>query len=353
MQYTLIKTEEGTSVVTVFVPGRKPEVAESSHPNFDRIVAGALAGDDGVIDLFDIATSAGLRFEALSDRVSHANGRLYLDNEEVDNSLAKQVIRFLDEGKDFMPLVNFFENVQANPNEHSREQLFSWLDARDFTITDDGYIVGYKGVNVLPDGSYVSVSKGKAIVDGVVHNGQIPNPLGATVEMPRSEVHHDPKAGCSTGLHVGSWDYASTFAQVTLEVEVNPRDVVSVPTESSWAKVRVCRYTVVDVIDAPYTSALRDVAVEALDESSDLDWGEQEDDDDLDEGGFIRPNLVKDVGVYRGDQFVDNDSRRGGRFVTVENVDADNGTAECRSSSTGKLTTIAIDRLLSKKYDRI
>jgi hypothetical protein len=44
-----------------------------------------------------------------------------------------------------------------------------------------------------------------------------------------------------------------------LEVHVNPRDVVSVPTDSNWQKVRCCRYKVVDVIDQPYSTAVLDV----------------------------------------------------------------------------------------------
>ena len=299
MQYTLVGTEDGSNIV-VFLPGQTPLVAHSSHPNFAQIVEAVMADDESVVDLFDVAATAAKRFDRLSERVTVANGRLYLDGEEVDNSLATQVVRFLGDGvDDWKPLVAFFENVQANPQEHSREQLYTWLAKRDFTITHDGLIVGYKGVRSDGNGGFTSINTGKAIVDGEVHTGAIPNHVGAVVEMPRGEVAHDPSTGCSTGLHVGSYDYANGFAQgALLEVHVNPRDVVSVPTDSDWQKMRVCRYTVVNTIDAPYTSPIRPYDFEA---DEDLEWGDGEwdepehelddepvDDDLADEGYSVR-----------------------------------------------------------------
>lgn len=258
MQFSLVGNEDGSNI-TVFVPEHAPLVAHSTHPNFDRIVKGAFAGDDSIVELFDVAVTAVTKFQRLTERVTTANGKLYLDGEEVNNVLATQVVRFHNEDiEDWKPLVLFFENVQQNPQEHSREQLFEWLDHRDFTITEDGMILGYKGVRKNGENDFTSISTGRAIVDGEVFNGAIPNRIGSVVEMPRNEVAWDPSTGCSTGLHVGTYRYADSFAQgALLEVHVNPRDVVSVPTDSSWEKMRVCRYTVVNTIDAPYTSAVR------------------------------------------------------------------------------------------------
>lgn len=275
LMYTLVDDGEN-QFVTVFVPGEMPLSARDDHPNFARIVSGAADGDTAVIDLFDVSQTVGRRFERLSDRVTAANGRVYLDGDEINSALTKQILRFLDEDvNDWAPLVAFFEKVQANPQEHSREQLFEWLDRHDFTLTPDGDIVGYKGVRKNPDGSLVSISHGPAIVDGVAVNGAVPNGIGSTVEMARSSVTFDPAVGCSRGLHVGTYDYAKGFSQgAVLEVHVNPRDVVSVPTDCNWQKVRCCRYQVVDVIDTPYTSAVLD------------DDGADFEDDEVDEWDF-------------------------------------------------------------------
>ena len=353
MQYALIRTDEGVGVITVFVPGHTPQVATSeSHANFAEIVDAAVAGDDSVVDLFDLAQAVADRFKNITERLAMAHGHLYWDGDEVNGTLTNQVLRFMEEGQDFWPLVNFFENVQQNPNEHSREQLYDWLSKRDFTITEDGYIVGYKGVTSDGNGGFVSVHSGKAIVNGEVKTGRIPNPIGAVVEMPRSEVQHDPSVGCHTGLHVGTYDYAVGYSSngALLEVWVNPRDVVSVPTDSDWAKMRVCRYEVVDTLDAPYTTAYRPTV--EYDDVSDF-WGDGEDSWDEDEGDLPLATDVGVYGVYRGDVFRDRDSRRNGRTLTVETVNPSDGTAYVRSDDTGLHRTISLDRLLSSKYERV
>ena len=53
---------------------------------------------------------------------------------------------------------------------------------------------------------------------------------------------------CSHGLHIGSYDYADGWAGSDgrlLLVEFDPQDAVSVPTDCSFQKLRVCKYTVV------------------------------------------------------------------------------------------------------------
>lgn len=249
-----------------------------THPNFER-VHGVIFGDEDVtedelIDLFSLERAVSRRFESLSERVKVANGVIYFDGEPVDNALTRQVTRFLNEGVDFKPLVNFFEKVQTNPNEHSREQLYSWLDKHNFTITKSGDFIAYKGVSADRDMNvFKSISSGRAIVDGVEHTGQIPQQIGSVVEMPRSEVQFDPAVGCSTGLHAGTWSYARGFSRdAVLEVAINPRDVVSVPTDSGFQKLRVSRYRVVNATEVEREEAYTD----EFDEDFDDEWGEDE-----------------------------------------------------------------------------
>jgi hypothetical protein len=154
------------------------------------------------------------------------------------------------------------EKIYQNPNKHSRENLYDWLNAHDFTINSEGNLLGYKGVRK----DFGSISQGPGIVDGQPMNGSLPNKPGSILEMARSAVQHDPSVGCSSGLHVGTWDYASGFGPIVLQVEVNPRDVVSVPTDCGWAKMRVSRYRVVDVLSGPMTSLVVDNEYDAWNE---------------------------------------------------------------------------------------
>jgi hypothetical protein len=285
ISYTLVGDGDDANVV-VWIPGRSPLVAHSSHPRFEEIVQGARDGDESVVSLFDLAETVAERFEDLSERVSVANGRVYFDGDEVPGTISDHIVRFLDEGRsDWMPLVRFLENVGQNPNEHSRTMLYDWLQSERFTITADGMIVGYKGVRVGTDedGNEVlsSIHSGRAIVDGTVVVGNIPNAVGSVLTMPRESVAFNPADGCSTGLHVGTFEYASGFAQgAILEVHVHPRDVVSVPTDCSAQKMRVCRYVVAGKILAPWTTAVRpyDWTDEYDEYDGEEDWSDGDED---------------------------------------------------------------------------
>lgn len=260
LQYTIFNNPDGTGNASLFHNGRL-YTATNEHLKWNEIRKALTENDESVVDLFDPSIEVSRRFEPLGERVSVSNGRVYFDGDEVDNSLTRQILSFLrDDVDDWSPLVNFWERLAANPNPHSVEQLYRWLNVQDITINEDGMIVGYKGVERVPgepDDTYQSVNSGTAVVDGVTHTGKIPNYLGAVVTMPRSQVEFDPANGCSTGLHVGTWKYADGWARgAVLLVEVDPRDVVSVPTDCNSEKLRVCRYTVMGVTDQELTSAV-------------------------------------------------------------------------------------------------
>ena len=260
IDYNLVETRK-TRVLTVFYEDGGIEVVPGDHPHFEDIISeihSPFTDESKIRNLADLSIRVAERFRSLSERVSVANGRVYFDGDETSSTITRQIVRFLDlDVDDWKPLVAFMEKIASNPNDHSREQLFDWLDARDFTIRPDGDLVGYKGVTKQADGTLVSGFSGKATVDGTVVTGQIPNAVGSEITMPRTSVAHDPSAACSTGLHVGNYEYARAFAHgALLKVAVNPRDVVSVPTDGGGDKVRVCRYRVLEVIDAPETEAV-------------------------------------------------------------------------------------------------
>lgn len=240
--------KDGRANATVYVDG-SIFTASDSHPNWDGIID-AVEGKVEVANwkhLFSIREAIAAQFLHLSERVAVANDTLYFDGEPQDDSLATQTIRVWKEGGNFQGLVAFMENIASNPQEHSRQQLYDWLRNHNFTITQDGMIVGYKGCASDGVGGFCSTTSGAAYVNGTHHSGHIPNAIGDVVEMPRNQVDHDPSSACSSGLHVGVYQYAQDYARnggALLEVHVNPRDVVSVPTDGGGAKIRVCRYKV-------------------------------------------------------------------------------------------------------------
>ncbi len=245
------------TVVIVVVDG-VPYSASDQHPNFREILRLSTEGDTSVVDLFDVSVSISKKFEYVTDRVSIKDGRVYFDNEPVGAELNDQIIEFYNRGEGFMPLVNFLDKMMQNPNPDSRDQLYAWLAAHKFTITPEGDLLGYKGVRKVSEGNYVSVNHGRAIVNGEEYNGAIRNNIGDVVTMPRGDVEFNPGVGCSTGLHVGTWNYARGWAQgEVLEVLVNPRDVVSVPHDCSAQKLRTCRYVVTGIAEGDYNTPLK------------------------------------------------------------------------------------------------
>lgn len=240
-------------------------VTDNSHPYWNEILDAVLSERESEIPaLIDLATQAATQFERVTERVAVANGVVTFDGDVVNNSLTEAIARAMRQGLPFDNLARFMDKVYQNPNKHSRSNLYDWLSTHAFTINERGNLVCYKGVS----NDLKSISSGPGIVNGEHVSGHLDNSVGNVVEMARSDVQHDPSEGCSVGLHVGTWDYASRFGHgSTLKVEVNPRDVVSVPTDCSWAKMRVCRYRVLEATIAPVES-LYDEA-----DDYDDDWG--------------------------------------------------------------------------------
>lgn len=245
-----IATREGKQVsVSVFGLG-EPLVATADHPNFGRIVQ-SLTGDPtnekDLKALFDVGNAIHNKFMELSERVKFMHGKLYFDGVETHNVLTEKIVAFYMSGEEnFQPLVNFMEKIATNPNEHSREHLFVWLARNNFHIAPDGDIIAYKGVD-QSSGQYRSRTSGEAIVNNEWKKGKIPNVPGTIIEMPRDKVQHDPGNACSVGLHCANYHFAKGFASVVVQVKINPRDVVSVPTYDA-EKMRVCRYKVLQEV---------------------------------------------------------------------------------------------------------
>lgn len=258
MKYNLVQNDDNANI-TVLLDGDLYG-ADSTHANWQRILEKVINNDEsGLADLFDASVAAAKRFDRLSERVAVKDGAIFFDNEPVNNALTQQVVRFLNEGvDDFKPLVNFFEKVEQNPQNHSREQLYAWLAKHNFTITDDGDFIAYKSVyrDQNDDYEFRSTMSGHAIVDGVEQNGYTRYNLGSVLEMPRGSVQWNPSVGCSVGLHAGTWSYAKGYSgNVILKVKINPRDVVSVPTDSNEQKLRVCRLVVLEIAEEEIQSA--------------------------------------------------------------------------------------------------
>lgn len=230
----------------------------SQHTFMDIAIQAALSDTTEALDEMTKTS------KILSKHLSIRNGHLYVDDKLVNRILEKHVLNIMheyDENKEtednWISLINFVEKLYSNQSDFVRNQFYGWLDYQTshgkITLTRDGNLIAYKGIDVYTakNGKRYprSFHSGHGFVNGVEYsNCQLPNNKGDVIEMPRDEVNADPNQGCHIGLHVGTWDYASEFGNGnTIIVEVDPADIVSVPNDCNFQKIRVAKYKVIDV----------------------------------------------------------------------------------------------------------
>lgn len=288
MAYSYIISRSDFANILLAVDGRPYTITES-HPAFSQLVSALIseADQEEIVRLAEKDRIEGDRVRTiLSERFSfdEATNTLYLDGDPLHTVLAEAVVKRLTDGySDATPLLNFYEKLMQNPSERSREQLYTFLEKHGLRVNSEGNFLAYKGVNL----NGFSLHSGDGIVDGKTYtDSQLPNTVGSVVEFPRTSVDDDPNAGCSVGLHAGSYEYAVNFAPMLLTVEINPRDVVSVPSDHNFAKLRVCRYKVLDIARHELTEMFFTE-----------DWEEEESDneDEDDYNGYYedaRANLI-------------------------------------------------------------
>lgn len=225
------------STVSFYLDGRLQTI-HSDSPQYDAVCHALQQGEDPTMVL-----DGKRMLVKLDDRVAIEEAQVIFDGAPIHDAVADTLIRYYREGRDTNNIVEFLKRLQKNPSEHSRAQLFDWVETRNLTIDEEGYIIGYKGVRE----DLTSVHPGPATVNGEPFEGNVPNDIGSVIELDRELVNDNPYEGCSTGLHVGSYAYASGFGRITVLVRVDPADVVSVPSDSGFAKMRCCRYEVLEV----------------------------------------------------------------------------------------------------------
>lgn len=262
-----------TGSISLFVGSEQFSVAKT-HPNYKRILTAIEqdAAEKVFLTLLDIPKAVN-KFS--HGKVHVESGVVYYGNEPVHNVVADRILRFMNEGIPFQPLIKFLEKLMQNPSFRSREQLYAFLEHKALPITTDGDVLAYKAVksNFLDK-----------------YSGKIDNSPGQIVSMDRGLVDDNPDAHCSKGLHCGALDYVNWYHSAgdkTVVVKFNPSDAVSVPGDHSRMKLRVCKYEVVreyvGELSAPLYASNAD-EFDADKYEDDDEWNEWEDDeDDFDE----------------------------------------------------------------------
>jgi len=191
------------------------------------------------------------------------DGNLYVFDEPVHSTLATRVLSFLEAGLDCVHLFKFILKLNLNPSKRAVDELYTFLEHRALPITDNGNFLAYKAVREDYSDKYT---------------GKFINTIDAVLEMPRNKVDDDKNVGCSYGFHAGTVEYAKDFMGREghlMIVEINPADVVSIPTDCQFQKLRTCKYKVVGEYEIDLTDPLYASRFET-DQDDDVDlWGDE------------------------------------------------------------------------------
>jgi hypothetical protein len=238
---------QGSNIVVVI--GNVSHTISKTHITYQKVLDAIKAQDwEAVKDTIE-PKKVVLNYGA--GNVSIQGDELFWRGQVLDNSLSKRMITMLQEGFPIEPMVNFMENLMSNPSNRAVTELYRFLEANSLPITPDGYFLAYKKVRQ----DYKDV-----------HSGTFDNSVGKVCEMERNMVNDDKDQTCSAGLHFCGMSYLRSFGgERTVIVKINPRDVVSIPTDYNDAKGRCSRYEVIGELDvAPeeaFTESVQNTAV--------------------------------------------------------------------------------------------
>lgn len=224
-----------SGVVTVFVNG-KPHVFAADYPQLDKVKKAIAEKDTTEIVRLSSLPKAIESYSGNNVKVEH--GVVIYKNKPLHNSLTKRILKLMADRFPFTSMLKFLENLMQNPSCHAVNELYNFLVHRNLPITENGCFLAYKAVR--PD--YLDW-----------YTGIISNKVGESpIRLERNEVDDDWRLECSSGYHIGAIEYVSDFHRGeghVMIVEVNPADVISVPTDERFTKCRSCFYTVVGEMD--------------------------------------------------------------------------------------------------------
>lgn len=250
----------GGTTLSVFVNG-KSYTFDKDSPNFKKVLKAVREGDEQKVMEFVLVENSVKAY--VGKDVEIKDGVIFYMGEELRNAITQKIFCLMELDLPVEGMVKFLSNYMKNPSFNSREQLNMFLENKNLPITEDGCFLAYK--RVQDDWTDF-------------HTGTHLHEVGKVLEMSRTNVDDNPNNHCSHGFHAGAMEYVKDFhpgqGHVVI-VKINPKDVVSVPTDCSCQKLRTCRYEVVgeytgDLTCPMYRANVNDVT------PCESDWDEED-----------------------------------------------------------------------------
>lgn len=252
---------QGKNIVVVI--DNKSHTFGSTHIAYNQVKEAIKSHDWDVVK--DIIDPKKVVLDFGRGNISIQGEKLFWNNFEMNNALCGRIISMYQEGFDILPMVNFMDNLMQNPSAKAVKELYQFLEVGNLPITPDGCFLSYKKVSAdyLDVHSRTVLNKPavymteeektalKSAASGKLNDVSVVVEDGATVvSMPRNFVDDERDNHCSRGLHFCSLGYLDSFGGDRIVIlKINPRDVVSIPSDYNFTKGRTCRYEIVDEID--------------------------------------------------------------------------------------------------------
>ena len=191
--------------------------------------------------------------------------------------------------KEIQKYRNFWRLVSMNPDSRVRNNIFWFLKKWHIKLSESGFIIAYRNADIKKETLY-NTEETKQIINTYYREKYINNnnpayipfkdknleeaynsivngnsspvytdhhshsfniTLGKPVSMPREDTDSCQEHTCSKGLHCASkdWLQQNYFGSVGMQVLVNPANIVAVPPEDSYGKLRTCEYFPVCLVD--------------------------------------------------------------------------------------------------------
>jgi hypothetical protein len=258
----IVNPDPITGFITVVLDGERHSI-NAGNGLFSKALEAYKVND---WDAFIACVNPTIRLKSLYasyEGIEVKDGNLYVFGDPVHSTLATRVLSFLEAGLDCVHLFKFILKLNLNPSKRAVDELYTFLEHRALPITDNGNFLAYKAVR----DDYSDKYSGKFI-----------NTIDAVLEMPRNKVDDNKENGCSYGFHAGTVEYAKDFMGREghlMIVEINPADVVSIPTDCQYQKLRTSKYKVVgeyeiDLTDPLYASRFETEQDDDVDRWSDV-----------------------------------------------------------------------------------
>jgi len=204
-------------------------------------------------NLFWFLNQYGMSISSSGLFVAYRNVVLHNDGE---NNMSPEMVKAITEAYTDVKFVQ-----KKNPEDYhlcSREDGddYYFADARAANIAEY-----YVGTLAYLYESLADEEAGVVYTDG--YTGKFRIKIGEPVTMDRNLCDSNQNNTCSRGLHVAgkSWLQSNYFGDTGLRVLVNPADVVAVPPQDSYGKMRVCAYVPVAVVGFDDEGKIKDEAL--------------------------------------------------------------------------------------------